>query len=69
MKQDTAYEIFDPKKTLAENFKGKKAPLLLMEQLRMLDYPISRGVSYERTVDEFLLQLAPSGRCGTARTR
>ena len=58
MKQDTAYEIFDPKKTLAENFKGKKAPLLLMEQLRMLDYPISRGVSYERTVDEFLLQLA-----------
>lgn len=58
MKQEINYQIYDPEKTLAENCAGKKAPLLLMEHLRMLDYPISRGISYERTVDEFLLQLA-----------
>ena len=58
MKQELSYQIFDPEKSLEENFSGKKAPLLRMEQLRLLDYPISRGVSYERTVDEFLLQLA-----------
>ena len=58
MKPETSYKIFDPSKSLEANFSGTKAPLLLMEQLRMLDYPISRGISYERTVDEFLLQLA-----------
>ena len=58
MKQEINYQIFDPEKPLEYNFSGKKAPLLLMEHLRMLDFPISRGISYERTVDEFLLQLA-----------
>ena len=58
MKQKTSNQVFDPGRSLEENFSGWKAPLLLMEHLRMLDYPISRGVSYERTVDEFLLQLA-----------
>lgn len=58
MKQGLSYRIFDPERTLEENCAGDSTPLLLMEQLRMLDYPISRGVSYERTVDEFLLQLA-----------
>ena len=58
MKQEIHYRIFDPEKSLNENCTGDCIPLLLMEQLRMLDYPISRGVSYERTVDEFLLQLA-----------
>ena len=58
MKQDMTYRIFDPKHTINENCAGSKVPLIMMEQLRMLDYPISRGVSYERTVDEFLLQLA-----------
>lgn len=58
MKQDTSYHIFDPGRSLEENCGGEGAPLLRMEQLRQLDYPISRAVSYERTVDEFLLQLA-----------
>ena len=58
MKASTSYRIFDASKTLEENLTGGKTPLLLMEQLRELDYPISRGISYERTVDEFLLQLA-----------
>ncbi len=33
-------------------------PVLLMQQLRMLDFTITRGISYERTVDDFLTQLA-----------
>ena len=58
MKQEMQYHIYDPQLTLEENFNSNYIPLLQMEQLRMLDYPISRGVSYERTVDEFLTQLA-----------
>ena len=57
MKHEISYHIFDPKQTLQQNFSGDKVPLLLMSQLRMMDYPVSRGISYERTVDEFLLQL------------
>ena len=57
MKHEINYHIFDPHRSLQENFSGEKTPLLLMEHLRLLDYPISRGISYERTVDEFLLQL------------
>ena len=57
MKHEISYQIYDPKKPFGENFEGGKTPLLLMEHLRMMDYPISRGISYEKTVDEFLLQL------------
>lgn len=32
-------------------------PLFTMELLREADFPISRGLSYERTVDEFALEL------------
>ena len=57
MKKEKNYRIFDPEQKLEYNFDHETIPLLLMEQLRILDYPISRGISYERTVDEFLLQL------------
>lgn len=43
---------------LKEPFEENTVPLLLMQQLRQLDFPITRGISYERTVDEFLTQLA-----------
>lgn len=58
MKQETTYEAFDIERKFEENFNEEHTTLLLMEHLRMLDYPISRGISYERTVDEFLLQFA-----------
>ena len=58
MKQEVHYHLFNPEKTFEENFHTQQIPLLMMEQLRMLDYPISRGISYERTVDEFMTQLA-----------
>ena len=57
MKHEISYQIYDPQKPIKENLDSGKTPLLLMEHLRMMDYPISRGVSYEKTVDEFLLQL------------
>jgi len=57
LKHETNYQIFNPQQSLQENFPDGKTTVLLMEHLRLLDYPISRGISYERTVDEFLLQL------------
>lgn len=57
MKREVSYQIYDTEKPFGENFNSGKTPLLLMEHLRMMDYPISRGISYEKTVDEFLLQL------------
>lgn len=72
MKDELNYQIFDPDKTLAENCAGPKPPMLLMEHLRMLDYSVSRGISYEKTVDEFLIQLAtndslrPLSKCADA---
>jgi len=40
------------------DFDTPEIPILLMEDLRRLDFLISRQISYERTVDEFMLQLA-----------
>ncbi len=45
-------------KLFAEQFSGNEVPLLLMQHLRQMDFPITRGISYERTVDDFLKQLA-----------
>ena len=50
-------------------FGGDKIPLLQMEHLRQLDYPIGRGISYENTVDAFLMQLAVSDGLRTLHTR
>ena len=58
MKQENIYEVFDIERSFEKNFIEGRTTLMLMEHLRMLDYPISRGISYERTVDEFLLQFA-----------
>ncbi len=58
LKQETNYQILHPIQPSDLIFEKGRTPLLLMEDLRMLDFPISRGLSYERTTDEFLLQLA-----------
>ena len=57
MKAKERYIIFDPSKPLAQFSGISEIPMIQMEQLRQLDFPITRGISYERTVDEFLLQL------------
>lgn len=48
---------------------GEGIPLFVMEHLRQLDFLISREVSYERTVDDFLLQLAVNDALRALRAR
>jgi len=57
MKSQEKYKCFDPSESLKQFSCISQIPLIQMEHLRQLDYPITRGISYERTVDEFLLQL------------
>ena len=52
------YKEYVPGSSFAEAFETDKIPMMQMAHLRNLDYQISRHLSYERTVDEFLLQLA-----------
>ena len=57
MKAKERYAIYDPAQPLTQFSGISEIPMIQMEQLRQLDFPITRGISYERTVDEFLLQL------------
>lgn len=52
------YSEYKTGKLLTDQFSMSETPLLLMQQLRQMDFPITRGISYERTVDDFLTQLA-----------
>ena len=58
LKNRNDYKEYVPGSSFAEAFETNKIPMMQMAHLRNLDYPISRHLSYERTVDEFLLQLA-----------
>ena len=58
LKNRNDYKEYVPGSSFAEAFETDKIPMMQMAHLRNLDYPISRHLSYERTVDEFLLQLA-----------
>lgn len=51
------YKQYRPGMALNGFFDNTEIPMMQMMHLRQLDFPISRGVSYERTVDEFLRQL------------
>lgn len=63
------FQSYIPGKPLKRAFDQEHIPMLLMRQLRDLDFPISRRVSYERTVDEFLLQLAVNDSLRVLRQR
>ena len=58
MKAKKYYQEYIPGKPIQSFFHEDRIPLLQMQHLRDLDFPITRNISYERTVDEFLLQLA-----------
>ena len=60
MKPQSSYIEYRADQPLSICFGGDKVPLMQMEHLRQLDYPISRAISYENTVDAFLMQLAVS---------
>ena len=52
---------------MQEAFEPDCIPMLQMQHLRQLDFPITRRISYERTVDEFLLQLEVNDALRTLR--
>ena len=56
--KDNRYIEYKKNDFLRESFGEDTVPLLLMQLLRQMDFPITRGISYERTVDDFLTQLA-----------
>jgi hypothetical protein len=58
MSHKKKYKEYENGKLMSWEFSGEDTPLLTMQQLREMDFPITRGISYERTVDEFLKQLA-----------
>ena len=58
MSKKEVYKEYEVGKLITEAFLGEEIPLLTMQQLRQMDFPITQGISYERTVDEFLIQLA-----------
>ena len=60
MKPESCYMEYRADQPMSVCFGGDKIPLMQMEHLRQLDYPIGRGISYENTVDAFLMQLAVS---------
>lgn len=51
------FSIYEPAHSLRRAFQKDRIPLLQMEHLRQLDFMISRGLSYEKTVRTFLQQL------------
>ena len=51
------YSVYTEAEKLFAVEAGEKIPIFTLELLRQADFPISRGISYERTVDEFLLEL------------
>lgn len=69
MKPRSEYHISPLGQPLQELCSGEGTPLFLMEHLRQLDFLISREISYERTVDEFLLQLAVNDALRALRAR
>ncbi|MDD5922024.1 MAG: AAA family ATPase [Eubacteriales bacterium] len=52
------YREYRPGMKLSDYYDPERVPLLTMQQLRQLDFPITLRISYERTCDEFLTQLA-----------
>ena len=69
MKSEASYCTYTPGTPLSDAFPEDKIPMLQMRHLRELDFPITRRISYERTVDEFLLQLATNDALRGLRNR
>ena len=69
MKPKSAYHITPLGRPLDELCSGEGIPLFLMKHLRQLDFLITRETSYERTVDDFLLQLAVNDSLRELRQR
>lgn len=55
MQAKTAFSQYQPGMSWQDAFPPDSIPLMKMEDLRQLNFLISRGISYEQTVDSFLL--------------
>ena len=69
LRSQSAYQTYEPGRPLSAAFDADKVPMLQMQHLRELDFAITRRISYERTVDEFLLQLATNDALSPLRDR
>ena len=69
MKSKDKYRNYVSGEGLCQFIGTNEIPMIQMEHLRQLDYPITRGISYERTVDEFLLQLETNDGLRALRNR
>lgn len=69
IKEKKQYCEYISGKSLKVAFAQERIPLMTMDHLRELDFPISRNISYERTVDEFLVQLATNDTLRPLRNR
>ena len=63
------FQNYVPGESFAEAFETGKVPILQMQHLRNLDFPISRHISIERTVDEFLTQLTGNDSLSALKNR
>ncbi len=57
IKTRDCYKEFSIYESLADAFLDERIPLLSMHQLRANDYRITRKISYERTVSDFMMAL------------
>lgn len=68
-KDPKCYVEYVPGKSFKEAFANDRIPLLSMHRLRGMDYRITRKISYERTVNDFLLVLNVNDSMRSLRNR
>ena len=68
-KDPKCYVEYVPGKSFKEAFANHRIPLLSTHQLRGMDYRITRKISYERTVNDFLLVLNVNDSMRSLRNR
>ncbi len=69
IKTRECYKEFSIHESLADAFSDERIPLLSMHQLRVKDYRITRKISYERTVSDFMMALNVNDSLRSLRNR
>lgn len=69
IKTRECYKEFSIHESLADAFSDERIPLLSMHQLRVNDYRITRKISYERTVSDFMMALNVNDSLRSLRNR
>lgn len=69
IRERNCYVEYSRSKSLERAFSDERIPLLSMHQLRGMDYRITRKISYERTVNDFLMALNVNDSLRALRNR